>query len=74
MGPLWGPYGGRGGLRPLRIKGLPCPQGRRRAGNIKIKEEIYTLMNNNLKRNLIYDKNNKLIDTSPLILNKGNIL
>ena len=31
-------------------------------------------MNNNLKRNLIYDKNNKLIDTSPLILNKGNIL
>lgn len=31
-------------------------------------------MNNNLKRNLIYDENNKFVDTSPLILNKGKIL
>jgi hypothetical protein len=30
-------------------------------------------MNNNLKRKLIYDENNKLIDTSPLILKNGRI-
>ena len=34
--------------------------------NISIKQEIYTLMINNNKRKLIYDNNNKFIDTSPI--------
>lgn len=38
-------------------------------GNINIKQEIYTLMVNNLKRKLIYDENNKFIDTTPIYLN-----
>ena len=41
-------------------------------GNIKIIPEIYTLMINNQKRVLLYE-NNKFIDTSPIILNKGKI-
>jgi hypothetical protein len=43
-------------------------------GNIKIIPEIYTLMINNQKRNLIYDNSNKFVDTSPIILNKGKIM
>lgn len=31
-------------------------------------------MVNNLKRRLIYDENNKFIDTSPIILNNGKIV
>jgi hypothetical protein len=42
-------------------------------GNIKILPEIYTLMINNQKRSLIYDNTNKFVDTSPIILNNGNI-
>jgi len=30
-------------------------------------------MNNNLKRNLIYDKDNKFVDTKPLILTNGKL-
>nr|QWO71398.1 DNA polymerase [Termitomyces sp. T32] len=42
------------------------------SGNINIKQEIYTLMINNFKRKLIYNSQNKFIDTSPLYLNNGN--
>lgn len=42
-------------------------------GHIKIKEEIYTLMINNHKRKLIYDENNKFIDTAPIYLNEGDL-
>lgn len=41
--------------------------------NISIKQEIYTLMVNNNKRKLIYDNNNKFIDTSPILLKSGII-
>jgi hypothetical protein len=37
-------------------------------GIINIKDEIYTLVITNNKRKLIYDKNNKFIDTQPLKL------
>ena len=36
---------------------------------INIKEQIYTLKINSNKRQLIYDKNNKLIATKPIIIN-----
>nr|QWO71395.1 DNA polymerase [Termitomyces sp. K1Ag] len=39
------------------------------SGNINIKQEIYTLMINNFKRKLIYNDQNKFIDTIPLYLN-----
>lgn len=39
-------------------------------GNINIKQEIYTLMVNNFKRKLIYNEQNKFIDTSPIYLNE----
>jgi hypothetical protein len=42
-------------------------------GNIQIKQEIYTLINNNLKRRLIFD-NNKFVDTAPICLNDNIII
>nr|QWL17553.1 DNA-directed DNA polymerase [Chroogomphus rutilus] len=42
-------------------------------GGITIKEEIYTLMVTENKRNLIYE-NNKFIDTKPLTLNDTKII
>jgi hypothetical protein len=42
-------------------------------GYITIKAEIYTLMITDNKRKLIYDSNNKFIDTSPLTLENGSI-
>jgi hypothetical protein len=36
--------------------------------NITINKEIYTLMVTDNKRELIYDENNKLIDTKPFII------
>ena len=38
-------------------------------GNIKIKDELYTLSITDQKRRVIYDANNKFVDTKPLILN-----
>jgi hypothetical protein len=43
-------------------------------GNITIKNEIYTLMLTENKRKLIFDTNNKFIDTKPLILNNDQII
>lgn len=43
-------------------------------GNITIKEEIYTLMIADSKRKLIYDINNKLVDTKPLKLINSKII
>ena len=43
-------------------------------GNITIKNEIYTLMLTENKRKIIFDSNNKFIDTKPLILEKGSII
>lgn len=42
--------------------------------NISIKEEIYTLMVTDNKRKLIYDENNKFIDTQPLKIDNDNII
>lgn len=42
--------------------------------NITIKYEIYTLSVNESKRTLVYDENNKLIGTKPLILKNGEIV
>jgi len=39
-------------------------------GNITIKNEVYTLMITDNKRKLIFDNNNKFINTTPLILDK----
>jgi hypothetical protein len=41
-------------------------------GNIQIKQEVYTLINNNLKRKLIFE-NNKFVDTAPICLNENII-
>jgi hypothetical protein len=38
-------------------------------GSIKIKDELYTLRVTNNKRKLIYDENNKLINTFPFTIN-----
>lgn len=43
-------------------------------GNITINKELYTLMITDNKRQLIYDENNRLIDTKPLKLIKGKII
>ena len=43
-------------------------------GNIKIIPEIYTLMNNNQKRSIVYDNTNNFVDTKPIVLNKGQIV
>jgi hypothetical protein len=37
-------------------------------GNISIKEEIYTLSATENKREFVYDSNNKIVDTKPLII------
>ena len=44
-------------------------------GNIKILplQEIYTLMINNQKRELVYDNSNKFVFTRPIILNNGHL-
>ena len=42
------------------------------AGNIKIKDEIYTLSVSDSKRQLIYDPNNNFVDTKPIHLNEMN--
>nr|AWB36251.1 hypothetical protein [Lactarius sp. (in: basidiomycete fungi)] len=39
--------------------------------NIEIRNDLYTLQVTNNKRNLIYDEDNKLIDTSPYIINEN---
>jgi hypothetical protein len=38
-------------------------------GKIKLLESVYTLKCTDNKRELIYDKNNKLINTKPYIIN-----
>lgn len=43
-------------------------------GVFHIKDEIYTLMITDNKRKLVYNSENKFYDTSPLKLNKGNIV
>lgn len=43
-------------------------------GNITIKNEIYTLMVTHNKRKIIYDDNNKFIDTSPLFIQDNKII
>jgi hypothetical protein len=43
-------------------------------GRIKVKDEIYTLSITENKRKIIYNENNKFIDTSPIILNNGKIV
>lgn len=43
-------------------------------GHIAIKNEIYTLMITDNKRKLIYDSNNKFIDTNPLTLKNGKVI
>ena len=43
-------------------------------GNITIKNEIYTLMITDNKRKLIYNNNNRFIDTTPLIINNDSII
>lgn len=44
-------------------------------GTINIKEEIYSIMLNNNKRQLIFDDNNKLKNTKPYrIDNNKNII
>ena len=40
-------------------------------GKINLLEELYTLEVNDNKRQLIYDKNNKLIATKPYIINNS---
>jgi len=40
------------------------------SGNISIKEQIYTLKVTNNKRDLLYDNNNQLIDSKPIVINK----
>lgn len=40
-------------------------------GKINILEELYTLKVTDSKRKLIYDKNNKLIETEPYIINEN---
>jgi hypothetical protein len=42
-------------------------------GQITIKNEMYTLMATDNKRELIYDENNKIVDTRPLYLDQGEI-
>ena len=44
------------------------------AGHITIKSEIYTLKVTDNKRSLIYDNNNKIINTIPLELKNGEII
>ena len=39
-------------------------------GNIEIRNDLYTLQVTNNKRKLIYDENNKLINTQPYIINE----
>ena len=65
--PFWG------GARVTRRKMVQKFIRSAERGNITIKDEIYTLKNNNLKRELIYDKDNKFVDTKPLILIKGKL-
>lgn len=43
-------------------------------GNIQIKNEVYTLMITDNKRNLIYDNNKKFISTHPIKLFNSNII
>ena len=43
-------------------------------GNIEIKNEIYTLMKTENKRKLIYDNQNKFIDTLPLKILEDKIV
>jgi len=43
------------------------------AGQISIKNDIYTLMVTDNKRRLIYDSNNKLVGTEPLLIENGLI-
>lgn len=35
-------------------------------GNIQIKDELYTLMITDSKRHLIFDENNKFVDSKPI--------
>jgi hypothetical protein len=39
-------------------------------GDIKIREDLYTLKVTENKRKLIYDSNNKFIGTIPFVINK----
>jgi hypothetical protein len=43
-------------------------------GKINIKKETYSLSITENKRKLIFDKNNKFIDTKPLIINYDKII
>jgi hypothetical protein len=42
--------------------------------NITVKDQIYTLSVTSNKRKLIYDKNNKLINTKPYIINNNKLI
>jgi hypothetical protein len=43
-------------------------------GNIKVLKQIYTLQQTNNKRNLIYNKSNKLINTKPYVINNNKVI
>ena len=40
-------------------------------GNIKIRKDLYTLKVTDNKRKLVFNENNKFIDTTPYIINKN---
>jgi hypothetical protein len=64
-------------LKPLLIKSANLKINQEKwyrninDGNIKILPQIYTLMINNQKRELVFDNSNKFVDTRPIILNNG---
>jgi hypothetical protein len=66
-------------LKPLLIKDANLKISQEKwyrnisEGNIKILPEIYTLMNNNLKRGLVFDNTNKFVNTIPKKLNNGRL-